>query len=113
LEVIHCVDAAAMALVVVLVVDMAVSVGAAFRLEAAGHRLHPAPEALDHRSQYMVWQDPQPAVADLDRDMAVADMIGNARKLRGTGRSHFKQFLVACFERNHPAILELQLAAMV
>ncbi|HVL57316.1 MAG TPA: hypothetical protein VM491_12480, partial [Burkholderiaceae bacterium] len=86
-------DPPAVPLVVVLVMDVAVAVRARFRLEARDDPVHVTPEPLDHRLQHVIGQQPQPAVADLQRNVPVADVICDSRKLRRIVRMDLEHLL--------------------
>jgi hypothetical protein len=66
-------------------------VGAAFRIEGRGHRRHPGAEALQHILDHVVAAQAQPVRQDLDIEVPVAEMPGEAGKFRGVLRLHLGQ----------------------
>jgi hypothetical protein len=64
---------------VALVVSMgSAAVGAGLRLEWRLHGAHSKPQPAHHRIQHMVMQPAQPPRLDLQRHMAVAEMVGGS-----------------------------------
>jgi hypothetical protein len=101
-------DSAPMALIIVGMVHMTVAVGARFGLEAFVHLLDRAAESLDHGPQDMIGQQSQPPATHLERDMPVADMVGNAGELGGTARPHFHQGLGRRLDRQDATVFKQQ-----
>ena len=105
-------NAAAVAFIVVRVVDMAMAIGTALWLEAAPNFSHAAAEALDHRPQHMIGQHQQVVILHLQRHMPVADVISDARKLRDVCGTHLVQAFVRCDDFDNAAIIQRELVAM-
>ena len=75
-------DLSAMPLLVV-VVTMPPAIGACLGFERRCHRLDGCGKTLEHFCEHVVRGDAQESVADLHRHMAVAQVIGGARKVLG------------------------------
>jgi hypothetical protein len=101
-------NATPMALIVVGMVHMTVAVSARFRLESFVDLRHRAAESLDHGPQDMIGQQSQPPATHLERDMPVADMVGNAGELGGTARPHFHQGLGRRLDRQDATVFKQQ-----
>lgn len=99
-------DAPAVALIIVLVMHMAVAVGARLGLEPLLHRMHMPAEALDHRLQHMVGQQSHEAVADLDRDMPIADVIRDAGQLDRIMGMNLEQSLGGGLDRHDTSVCQ-------
>ncbi len=98
------VDAPAVPLVVVLVVDVAVPVGPGLGLERLLDRMHMPAQALDHRLQHVIRQQPQPAIAELQRDVPVAHVVGDACQAARIVSMHLDQLLAGGLDRDHPTV---------
>lgn len=106
------VNATAVSLIVVLMVHMAVPVGTRFGLEAGADRPHGRAQALDHCPQHMIGQQPQPARADLQRHVAIADVIRDASQCHGIGGANLKELFRRGLHRHHPTVVEQQAVAV-
>jgi hypothetical protein len=62
--------------VLVIVVPVSAAISPGFRLEGRLHRFNRGAQALQHVLEHMVGGNSQEAVADLDRNMPVAEMVG-------------------------------------
>ena len=105
-------DPPAVPLVVVRVVHVAVPVGARFGLEAVLDLVHVPAQPLDHRLQHVVGQQPQPAVADLDRHVPVAHVVRDPREPARVVRVHLEQPLGCRLDRDHATVGKLQPVAV-
>ncbi len=105
-------DAPAMPLIIVLMVHMAVTIGTRLGLKAFADPMHMAAEPLDHRLQHMVGQQSQPAGTDLNRHMAIADVIRDPGQLQGIVCMHFEQVLRCSLDGHHTAIAQQQAITM-
>lgn len=70
---------------------MATAVGAVFRLERRLDGLRIGAQLFKHGLEHIVIEQAQPAVADLQRYMAVAEVIGGAGQLKRVAASDVKQ----------------------
>lgn len=69
-----------MVMVVVVSLDTAVTVGPSLRIEGGDERCHPSPETLHHVLDHMVAPNAQRAGNKLGRQVAVAQVPGNAQQ---------------------------------
>jgi len=97
-------DAPAMPLIIMLMVHMAVAIGARLWLKAFTDPMHMAAEPFDHRLQHMVGQQPQPAGPDLNRHMSIADVIRDPGQLQRIVGMHFEQVFGGRLDCDHTAI---------
>jgi hypothetical protein len=97
-------DAPAVSLIIVLVMDMAVPVCPGLRLKACAHPMHMPAKPFDHGLQHMVGQQPQKSIAHLQRNMPIADVIRDARQRRRIVCMHFQQCFRRSLDRHHPTV---------
>ena len=105
-------DAPAMPLIIMLMVHMAVAISTRLRLKAFTDPMHMAAEPFDHRLQHMVGQQPQPAGPDLNRHMAIADVIRDPGQLQRIVGMHFEQVFGGRLDCDHTAIGQQQSIAV-
>ena len=105
-------DAPAMALIIVLMMHMAVAVGARLGLKTNADFMHMATKPLDHRLQYMVGQQAHEAVADLDRNMPVADVIRDAGEFDRIVGMNLEQALGGSLDRHDAPVCQQQPVAV-
>ena len=72
-------------------VVMAAAVGAMFRLERRFDGRGAGPQLFEHGLEYVVIKQAQPAIADLQCHMAVAQVIGGAGQFKGTAAGDMQQ----------------------
>ena len=77
-----------MAIMIIMVMMVPAAIGAGFGLEGGGFVADPDTQMLQHVLQHMVLFEPEPAGADLDRDMAVAEVVGGFEQLQRIGSRH-------------------------
>ena len=102
------VDAPAVSLVIVLVMDMAVAVRPGLWLKACADLMHVTAKPFNHGLQHMVGQQPQKPVAHLQWHMPIADVIRDASQRRRIVCMHFQQCFRRSLYRHHPTIREQQ-----
>jgi len=105
-------NATTVPLIVVLMVHMAVPVGTRLGLEARADRAHGPAQPLDHGPQHMVGEQPQPAGANLQRHMAIADVIRDACQGHGIGGSNLEEFFGRGLHCHHAPVVEQQAVAV-
>jgi hypothetical protein len=84
----------------------ALQIGAAFRIERRLDGPQLAAQPLDHRLDHMVPANAQPAIGDLHREMAVAEMPGEAQQVIGAVDADFHQRFRCAHHLHQPAIIE-------
>jgi hypothetical protein len=99
-------DAPAVTLIIVLMMHMAVAVGARLGLKADADFMHMTAKPLDHRLQHMVGQQSHEAVADLDRDMPIADVIRDAGQLDRIMGMNLEQSLGGGLDRHDTSVCQ-------
>jgi hypothetical protein len=102
------VNPSAMALVIVLMMNMRMAIRATLGFERGLYLNHLGAQSNDHRAQHMVGQQPQAGLANLQRNMSITDVIGNPGKLLGISGPHFKERLKLGLNRDDPTIVELK-----
>ena len=105
-------DAPAMTLIIMLMMYMAVAVGARLGLKADADFMHMATKPLDHRLQHMVGQQSHEAVADLDRHMPIADVISDAGQFDRIMGMNFEQALGGGLDSHNAPVCQQQPVAM-
>jgi hypothetical protein len=90
----------------VIVMVVAMVIGAALGLEGARHRAHGAALAADHLRQDMVVLDIDRVAADLGRGMAVADMPGQPHQAQRVLGADLEQALGGSLDHDQSAVLE-------
>src|SRR6185436_18265073 len=81
-------------------------IGAALRLEWRLDGGDFCAEAFQQRLDGRIALEPQPALQDLHRHMAIAEMPGEPRQRRQIGRSRLDQRLGIRHDLNKPAVVE-------
>src|SRR5690606_38178385 len=72
---------------------VAATVGTGFRLEGRLDRFDAGAELFEHRAQHIVVGQAQPTVAELQGNVAVAQVIGGAHQFEGAGAGDLHQLL--------------------
>src|SRR6478735_4723014 len=98
-----------MVMAVRLTVRMLVArIGAALGLEWQGLDAHPQAQAAQHVIEHMVVQETQHADPNLQRHIAVAQMVGRARQQLRVGAGHHRQQFRRCRHGNDTSIIGQQ-----
>src|SRR5690606_31760202 len=87
---------------------VAAAVGTGFRLERRLDRFDAGAELLEHRAQNIVVGQAQPTVAQLQGNVAVAQVIGGAHQFEGAGAGDLHQLLGPRDHTHYSAIARLQ-----
>jgi hypothetical protein len=96
-----------MTLIVMLMVDMRMTVGATLGFERRLYLNDLTAQPNDHRAEHMVRQKPQACFANLQRNMSITDVIRNSGELLGVRGAHFKKRFKLSLDRDDPTIVEL------
>lgn len=105
-------DAAAVAFIVVTVVDMAMPIGATLGLEASFDFSDETAQAFDHRFQNMIGQHQQMIGLHLQRDVAIADVIGDPCELGGIAGADFIERFVGGDHLDDATVVECKLVSV-
>lgn len=100
-------------MIVIVSVDFAVAVGPAFGIEGGEHRSHRGAEPLQHVLDDMVVADPQAIAEELRRQVAVAEMPGNADQFGRAGSGDLQKAFGNGLHQDQPAILEFERIAVL
>ena len=103
---------AAMIVVVVMTVAVVMLVSAAFGIKRRFHRFKPRAKAAQHIFDHMIAPDAQPLADDLNIDVTIADVPGEARETVGVAGGDFDQRLRAADHANDSAIVEHEAVAV-
>ena len=86
-------------------------IGAAFRIKRRFDLDHPRTQPLHHAFDDMIAPDPQSFARDLRRQMAVAEVPGNANQMLRIVTADFQQRLRCGHDLDQPAVLQHQRVA--
>ena len=87
---------------------MMAAVGSRFRFERRIRQYHDGAQSLYHLPQHIIVGDAQPAGSDLQCNVAVAQMLGNACKLHRVRTTDLQDFFRSCRHPDDAAILRFQ-----
>ena len=102
----------ALMMTTVMPVHAAVAIGAALGIERRLDRRDHGAEAFEHRLDDMIAADAQPVAEQFRRQMAVAEMPGDADQMRGIARRHLGEVFRRRHDGDDAAVLEHQPIAM-
>ena len=85
-----------------------VGIGAAFRIERRFDLDDPRAQSLHHRLDHVIPADAQALRHDLGRQMAVAEMPGDANQMQGIGAADFDQRLGGRHDLDQAAVFQHQ-----
>ena len=74
---------------------MATAIGAVFRLERRFKGFGGGAQLIEHGLEHVVIEQAQPAIPDLQRDVAIAQVIGRAGQFKGAGAGDVQQLFRA------------------
>ena len=94
-------------LIVMLMVDMRMTVGATLWFERRLHLGHLSAQPNDHCTKHMVGQQPQARLTNLQRNMSITDVISNPGQLLCISSTHFKKCFELGLHRDDPTVVEL------
>ncbi len=94
-------------------VVVAAAVGAVLRLVGRLDRFDPGAELFEHGLEHIVVGQAQPAVAQLQGDVAVAQVVGGAHQLEGAGAGDVQQLFGAGLDAHDAAVPGLQAFAVL
>jgi len=100
-------------MIMIVPVGLAVTVGAALRIEGGQGWRHGGAEPLQHILDNVVVADAQPIAEKLGRQMPVAKMPGNADEIGRAGGGNLEQALGHRLHQDQPSILELEGVAIL
>ena len=100
-------------MIVIVSVDLAMTVGPAFGIESGKYRRHRGAEPLQHVLDDMIVANAQPVAEELDRQMAVAEVPGDADDLGRPGSGDLQQALGHRLDQDQPAVLEFERIAVL
>ena len=86
-------------------------IGAALRIERRFDLDHPRTQPLHHRFDHVIAPDSQAAPGDLRRQVAIAEMPGDANQMLRIAAADFQQRLRRRHDLDQPAVLEHQCIA--
>ena len=89
-----------------------VAVGAAFRLERPLHRPYRGAKSNDHVRKHMVRADDQRSLADLGRNMTIAEMPGDPDRVNRIGNRNLEYRFGGCPDPYPAAVFKLQSVAL-
>jgi hypothetical protein len=98
--------AMAMVIVPVPVVMTTLMVGAAFGMKGCFHLDHLGAQSLQHVGDHMVAPDPYVARRYLALEVAVAEVVGKARRVQRVLSAHFEQFLRRCDDFDESPVIQ-------
>jgi hypothetical protein len=102
------VNPSTMTLIVMLMVDMRMTVGATLGFERRLYLNDLTAQPNDHRPQHMVRQQPQALFTNLQRNMSITDVIRNPGQLLCICSAHFKKCFELSLHRDDSTIVELK-----
>ena len=86
---------------------MAAAVGTVLRLERRFDGFDLRAELLEHRLEHVIVEQTQPAIADLQRNMAIAQVISGAGQFKGIGAGDVQQLFGAGANTNDASVFSL------
>lgn len=95
-------------MIVIVAVNFAMAVGAAFRIEGGQHWHHTGAEPLQHVLDDMIVANAQPVAEELGRQMAVAEMPGDANEFGLAGGGDLEKTFGHRLDENQSPIFEFQ-----
>jgi hypothetical protein len=99
-------------IVVMMMVAVVLLVGATLGIKRRFDRGEPRTEAAQHIFDHMIAPDAQPLADDLDVDMTIADMPGEAREIVGVGSGDFNERLRPADHADDGAVVEHEAVAV-
>ena len=87
---------------------MPAAVGAMFWLERRFNGFGSRAQLIEHGLEDVIVEQAQPAITDLQRHVAVAQVIGGAGQLKGVGAGDVQQFFGAGAHAHDAPVLRLQ-----
>jgi hypothetical protein len=94
-------------------VRVTVTIGAGFGFEGLGRKRHLKAELTNHVVQDVIVQVGQTQRADLDRDVAIAQVVGSTRQFQRIARGHDRKALQGRLHPHDQAVVRAQAIAVL